>query len=498
MQYKHLIILLLFSISQIGYGQIFNQQAKLQLSTSDGELTCGESTVSFEEQFIGSETVREITIKNIGNIPLVVYAPQLNDEVNYSFNFNNPEGVIYLAPNAEHIMTVSFHPTAEETFVAYLKFENSDPYNNPCKIRLKGAGVESPPTPFCINFRNIYNPLFDSQNQVVLFDEEIHCGDEIYIDMNDYRDMAQFINVFKFTSKLEEEFEFCTTYYRVGSASNPVTNCEILEAVDENVPNSGISNLIRALQGTPGNIYTFECTFTATTSDGVTTECFVTITVDRSALPPRCLYPYYSIDGGSSWTPTDCGAEIYIDDTENPSTEVFPLQFLVFNNCPDSIEVSGATNYTWLDELDFLPIRDVAPALAAHHTPDDQVLAPGSLYTYKTEFVIENTDTPEACGIIVFVDKRNELDGDQSGSRPSVDGVAIFPTIANEWITLQLDQPTAVQYIIYNQEGQKMKSGTTAEGYTRTSINIRDLANGTYFLKLENQIEALRFIVTAP
>ena len=65
-----------------------------------------------------------------------------------------------------------------------------------------------------------------------------------------------------------------------------------------------------------------------------------------------------------------------------------------------------------------------------------------------------------------------------------LDLVKIYPTLNSQGF-LNIESRVNFEYIIYDTKGLDHKRGTIAEG--RSSINVSDLVEGFYFIKLRNQ-----------
>ena len=72
-----------------------------------------------------------------------------------------------------------------------------------------------------------------------------------------------------------------------------------------------------------------------------------------------------------------------------------------------------------------------------------------------------------------------------------VDEIKVFPNPSNESISVNMPISNDVDYEIVSPEGKIIKSGTLSN--TLPSIDISNLSNDIYFLKINNEV--LKFVV---
>lgn len=466
---------------------------RMVLGTAETPLSCGDSGLYFGEVEVGEEQLIHITIKNVGDSPLVITGYDLSSFEHFAIDLNSPGGSITIPPDNLHQIKAIFRPASEGSHNGYFSLHSNDPDNNPCPIKLAGKGILG--FPFCVEYRHVHFPV--GRPNVALFDEAVECDDEIYIDMNDYQEFGAFRTIFSLTNKTQEDIELCTDL-ETEEGSFPYFECQVVEPVNGEL-NVGIGRINIGWQAkVPGAVYSFIWTFTATYPNGEERVCKIFVKVDRSDLPEKCLSPFYTLDGGLTLNALDCGQEITIDETTSPGPITFPLQYYFFNNCPPTEIVSGETEYTWLGQTSSFGPSPVIGGFAAFHPVDDAILDPGGLYTYKTNFQIVGAPNQD-CFVQINVDRLAQLHAPRAGSffrQSDQEVLKLYPSVANQILQVEgIDQQEATPFRIFSQAGQLVSVGTIPPGIGSTNIQVSDIAEGQYFLSLEDHPKALPFII---
>ena len=73
----------------------------------------------------------------------------------------------------------------------------------------------------------------------------------------------------------------------------------------------------------------------------------------------------------------------------------------------------------------------------------------------------------------------------------AVNEIKVFPNPSNEYISVNMPISDDLDYQIVSMEGKIIKSGTLSN--TSTFIDISNLSNDIYFLKINNEV--LKFVV---
>ncbi len=116
-----------------------------------------DSTLNFGEVTIDDSTVRELVIKNDGELTLMVDSMKIGGT-----NFIIQDALTTFAIEEQDSvqLAIKFHPTAEQNYRDTLTVFNNDPANPMAKIELIGSGVPIPPqnivvSPQSLNFGEI-------------------------------------------------------------------------------------------------------------------------------------------------------------------------------------------------------------------------------------------------------------------------------------------------------------------------------------------------------
>lgn len=497
MKFKHYLYLLPLLSASTLFSQIDPTfpalEGGIQICVGETTMECGEAIVDFGEQAIGTSSSQQITIKNTGDLMQIIFIGNSNLNGSNAFSLNvsggDPGGLFLpIPPNGQASFDINFTPTTAGSHEAELSFNylGATRYTT-CAIRLLGEGTSN--FPFCIEYKDKYTAgNVDLLNSSY---EEVSCGSIIQVNLDDYPAIGTYTNLFRITNKGQDELEVCGKIESASGAAQEFT-CHFLE------PANGQEVFHKAWSPLPpGGTYTFIGTFTATLADGTIQECVLTIIVDRTTQPEPCLDITYSTDHGSNWNPVNCGDEVYINLINNPLGELFPLRYVIQNDCEAELTLSGETDLTWTNTTYLLNPTLLAPGQIVQHSAGSAFLNPGNIYTYVTTLTTEQTPTPETCTITVVVDKQLGIgSGDGDGGRDKnylSQKPILFPTITTERIHLQLATSAVKAYTIYNLNGKQVKQGKT-DDFT-TTISIAGLAPGSYFIKIADHPAALRFVV---
>lgn len=500
MTHKHYLFLFLLFLSLESFGQPPNPDdlsASFDLSTIEGELQCGRSILDFGRQEVGSLSTKKVAITNTGTAPLIIYGYDFFGDPIFEIDINLPiEGMAYIAPGKQLIFSVSFRPAGAASYTGYFKLSTSLGSETLCHITLGGEGENT--FPFDIEYRDRYT---STGVDIVLADYvDISCGGELQLDLSGHPTFGAYSTRFRLTNQTEEEWEVCAEITQVGA--NTATQTPPCEEAGPSDPESN-SDEATFYAGfgyhPPGRVYTYTGKFIATSASGVVKECIVTIVVDKPSLPDPCLSVLYSINGGANWQSTNCGENIYIDQTDNPSDEAISLRFHLISPCSSNGLLSGETIYSWNGEIISYDPVEIEPLASTVIDAGDPVLAADGIYVFSTTFQLEGTDYPGFCPINIIIDKQMDIKPNPGSKLRTAPGGAplLFPTVAKDLVHLQFQAgQTSSSYIIYNNQGQALVSGRLDTEQAQNSIDISALPMGHYFLKLAHHSPALRFIKT--
>lgn len=491
------LFLLFFSLESFGQPPHNDLPASFDLSTIDGELQCGRSILDFGRQEVGSLNTKKVAITNTGTTTLIIYGYEIFGDPTFELDIKLPiEGMAYIAPGKQLIFSVSFRPPGTASFTGHFRLVTSLGSQTLCQIVLGGEGVNT--FPFAIEYRDRYTSHSSGVDIVLADYVDISCGGELQLDLSGHPTFGAYSTRFRLTNQTEEEWEVCAEITQVGA--NTATQTPPCEEAGPSDPESN-SDQASFYAGfgyhPPGRVYTYTGKFIATSASGVVKECIVTIVVDKPSLPDPCLSVLYSINGGGSWQSTNCGENIYIDQTDNPSDEAISLRFHLVSPCSSNALLSGETIYSWNGEIISYDPIEIEPLAGTVIDAGDPVLAADDIYVFSTTFQLEGTDYPGFCPINIIIDKqmgKNPKPGSKLRSAPG-GAPLLFPTVAKDLVHLQFQagQPSP-SYIIYNKQGQALSRGRLDTEQSQNSIDIGSLPMGHYFLKLENHSQALRFI----
>ncbi len=496
---KHYLFLFLLFLSLKTFGQppFPDLQASFEITTIEGELQCGRSTMDFGQQEIGSVTSKTVKFTNTGQIALIIFGYEISGDPIFDLDINLPvEGMAYLPPGGQLTFRVLFSPTATASYIGHFNLLTSLSSERPCYIALEGEGVNT--FPFDIEYRDRYT---STGVDIVLADYvDMSCGGELQLDLTSHPTYGAYSPRFRLTNNTAEEWEVCAEVTQIG-----VNEFTQYPPCDEAGPSDPESNTDQASFYTafgyhpPGRVYTYIAEFTATSATGEVKECTVTIVVDKTSVPDPCLHVLYSLTGGASWQTASCGESIYIDQTDNPTSDPTALRFHVITPCSSSAILSGETIYGWNGQSTVYEPIEIEPLDGITINAGDPVLPPGGIYLISTTFQLEGTEYPGFCPINIIIDKQNGKSPDVGSKfrKAPGGGPLLFPTVAKEVVHLQFQtgQPSS-SYMIYNSQGQALVTGRLNTEQTQNAIDISALPMGHYFLKLEHHSQALRFIKT--
>lgn len=504
MTHKHYLFLFLLFFSLKSFGQPQSHTpidigSSFELTTIDGELQCGRSTIDFGQQEVGSLTTKKVAITNTGQAPLLIYGYEIYGDPIFDVDINMPiEGLAFIPPGGQLIFSVRFRPSGAASYMGYFRLLTSVSNQSPCQIALAGEGLND--FPFSIQYRDRYTSHSSGVDIVLANFVEVSCGGELQLDLSGHPTFGAYSTRFRLTNQTEEEWEVCAEITQVGA--NTATQTPPCEEAGPSDPESN-SDETSFYAGfgyhPPGRVYTYTGKFIATSASGVVKECIVTIVVDKPSLPDPCLSVLYSINGGANWQSTNCGENIYIDQTDNPNDEAISLRFHLVSPCSSNGLLSGETIYSWNGEIISYDPIEIEPLASTIIDAGDPVLAADGIYVFSTTFQLEGTDYPGFCPINIIIDKQMGIKPNPDSKFRTTPGGAplLFPTVAKDLVHLQFQvgQPSS-SYIIYNSQGQALVSGRLDTEQSQNSINISALPMGHYFFKLENHPQALRFIKT--
>ncbi len=107
----------------------------------------------FGNVIIGESSSQKFTVKNMGNLTLVVNSTSITGPNSNNFSIDNEVDSFTLDQGESLKIEVSFIPTSSGSKNGVLKFENNDPDENPKEIYLTGIGViqddDSPAIRWC-------------------------------------------------------------------------------------------------------------------------------------------------------------------------------------------------------------------------------------------------------------------------------------------------------------------------------------------------------------
>lgn len=382
----HLFLLCLFSIA-IAQGQVYPEglKSEIQMSAGDQELICDRSTISFEDQLVGSSAERVVTITNTGIAPLIIYGYDLSGFENFSVEFEFPfEGVIYIPPGEQLNFSIIFTPGSPGSHSGSLTIQSSDPEHSTCQVSLYGLGLE--PDPLLLRFTD--DPLAGY--------EEVDCGGESFFDLTEDPSDGNFRVHYSFRNQSDVPITVRAETTVVGGTITNVLNP--IELAPGGGGYHGPSFFLAE-----GDIYTILTTFFITLPDGTETTCEYRVIVDKRIIPLAISFTDDPIQG---YNPVECGGEESFDLVNEPDG-LFRVHYSFQNTSSSTITVRVETTVVDGGLTNILNPVTLEPGESGNQGAGFFLNA-GDIYTILTTFFITLEDGSElSCQHRVIVDKRS-------------------------------------------------------------------------------------------
>ncbi|MBX2875860.1 MAG: hypothetical protein KTR30_27315 [Saprospiraceae bacterium] len=317
--------------------------------------------------------------------------------------------------------------------------------------------------------------------------ELIECGNEEFIDLTDTPD------------------GITRLYFRLENVSPTTIDVNIELTVIEQNSNStfplvpldpgDIRTYHTGFNLEAGSLYTIIYEIFITLPDGTEITCEHRVIIDKRMQPLDIIFSHDPAQGFES---IECGGEKFFDLSGTP-TGPFQVYYTFTNNTSNPITVRAESmivgdNYTNILQPIMIDPGDGSSQFATFQ------LDAGDIYTIQTTFFITFEDGSEiTCQHNVVVDKRTEVkppDGDTKGYQAPSGVARLFPTVAQSQITLETTTEQKEVYRILNSLGQVVETGTVPEGVYRTHISTDHLSAGQYFLRIGQDLQILRFIIS--
>ncbi len=450
---------------------------QLEVSLEGQALACNDSSIDFGNHPVGTHTEVVITITNTGSAPAIVYGIELLGAPEFSVEFSAPiEGATYLAAGSQLSVPIGFHPSAIGAFTGAISIESSDPEHSSCPISLIGNGT--PPNPLQVGFTD--DPLTGYA--------PINCGEEAYFDIISTGTNNGFLVFYNFQNTGETSITLRAESTVVGSIGTTILNPINMSPGFA----SGFSSIHFLPAGQTSTILT---TFFITLEDGTEITCEHRVIVDVSLTPISIIF---SPDPSQGYESVECGEEAFFDLT-GTTDALFSVHYTITNSTEEIISIGAETTIEGTNLTSILPAAPVEPQ-ANRHKFAHLSLDAGSVYSILTTIFITLADGTEiACEHRVIVDKSpgvNRPGRDIRGYTNASPTFKIYPTLATEQVTLEAPALVPDSYQIINNNGQVLQEGVIPVGQYRTQISTASLGAGQYFLKVGQDHQILRFIIS--
>jgi hypothetical protein len=104
--------------------------------TATPEIDLSAAAISFGQRKIGTTATRDVTISNLGGLPLIGEATATGSPA-----FTVTNGSFSIAPSGTHVVTVTFAPTAASSYTGGLTISSNDLNEGEVELAVTGTGV---------------------------------------------------------------------------------------------------------------------------------------------------------------------------------------------------------------------------------------------------------------------------------------------------------------------------------------------------------------------
>ncbi|MCB0632511.1 MAG: choice-of-anchor D domain-containing protein [Saprospiraceae bacterium] len=188
MNIKHLLSFLLFTVIVVtGYAQVETGPQPLpgfiELRTTGPTgyaLPCDQVAVGFTTVNVGETYSRDFLIRNPGGSTLLIHDLEIAGSTAYSITVGSVSAgaFIPISPGEELLFTIHFTPTIPGDHDARLLIHSSNPFNDPCGMRLEGTGYL--PQPGTLRIREEGNSyLYDCDLLAAISFLDVHVGTSV-------------------------------------------------------------------------------------------------------------------------------------------------------------------------------------------------------------------------------------------------------------------------------------------------------------------------------